>query len=257
MSIILPLSLHLNGCAPPPLPSFELSDTKSSLLRFRDYLICRLRIDLLLKDPFYWHHLGVPFNLPEIEVIEIECQNSSAPSPLVHRDAESEYLVAYMGSTTAGGTSSSSRHRASKQSPKTLPEGMIPRHGICINRQWSKLYSDSHLAASGLAGYSSEDRYQKGWFVDAWVPLPIRLFAKKESRSFTLRSIMWMVNTKNADGARGASRGKKIRKGSVSSNNSGGGSHGGSRSGSEIEAVCAKMTTITISHLLREREMLC
>jgi hypothetical protein len=183
-------------------PHFEFWDKNDV-----EHVICPAQLHLTLNDPndshdshdYHLHHQRqqsfVSTSLPDIQVIDIECCNTPVPSLLTDRDPDSSYHVTYVGSTTRD-------DKRSVGSDNRIPKDVVAKPGICINPNWSRLHFDA------------------GWYMNIWIPLPTRLFAKKETRMFTLRSRLWI--------------GKEDE---------------------EPEAVVGEKV-MTVSHLLRERDMI-
>jgi hypothetical protein len=186
-------------------PHFEFWDKNDA-----EHVVCPAQLHLTLKDPHELHDLDLdlhhhqgeqqsiaPTSLPEIQVIDVECSNTPVPSLLTDHDPDSNYRVTYEGSTT-----SRDDHRRGVGGDKTIPKDVVTKPGICIHPNWSRLHFD------------------EGWFMNLWIPNPTRLFAKKETRTGTLRSRL-----------------------------------GIGKEDEEPEAVVGERV-MTVSHLLREREMI-
>jgi len=206
-----PIHMHY---AAPTVDDFELSIVFLQQPHFEfwdkhdaEHVVCPAQLHLTLKDPHELHDLHLHHHhgqqsffttsLPDIQVIDVECSNTPVPSLLTDHDPDANYRIAYIGSMIHD-----DGHGVGVGSGKAIPKGVLTKPGICIHPNWSRLHFD------------------EGWFMNLWVPIPTRLFAKKETRSFTLRSRLWI--------------GKEDE---------------------EPEAVVGERV-MTVSHLLRERHMI-
>ncbi|KAF8167197.1 hypothetical protein B0H34DRAFT_791957 [Crassisporium funariophilum] len=79
----------------------------------------------------------------------------------------------------------------------------------------------------------------RGWFLKFWIPVPTRLFRKRETRAFDIRASVWMAGDEERLLSMGMGMGT------------------GLDSGSEDGEGCRLITEaeMTVSHLRREREM--
>jgi len=212
----------------------------------REYIICPAQLHLQLKNPIAWSQVSTELTMPEIYVIDIVCDNDFVPSVLAHHDPDNTFSVKYEGSKVHSSSdskkSSKKKKSAFKQTP--VPSSMNPKSGVCVDFDWENLYANSNATAADMVeSYSSDGRYLKGWFTNFWVPVPTRLFEKKESRSFALSTEVWFYRDQ----------------GGVESGNGKGGGGGGKRSkkkDDELDGVFGSQTVMTISHLCSEREML-
>ncbi|TFK68848.1 hypothetical protein BDN72DRAFT_841325 [Pluteus cervinus] len=216
----------------------------------QEYLICPAQIHVLLKHPLQWNQLSGDISMPEIYALDLACNNDAVPSILAKRDPDHDFSVRYTGSRATSESESRrpSRKKKSTRRPGSTPPTMVPKRGICIDFDWEKLYSPSG-SWEDSGSYSNDGRYMKGWFTDIWIPIPTRLFAKKETRTFTISSEIWFHRDANATHG-GSGRGGR------------GGSGSGGRSKKrdvdeelEPDGVFGSEKIMTVSHLWKEREM--
>jgi hypothetical protein len=206
----------MHHAAPPTVDDFELSIAFLQQPHFEfwdrndvEHVVCPAQLHLTLKDPHELHDfqlnlhphgrqpsIASPPSLPDIQVIDVECYNIPAPSLLTDHDPDSNYRVTYIGSTTRD-------DKRSGGGDKAIPKDVLKKPGICLQPDWTRFH------------HSNE-----GWLMKLWIPIPTQLFAKKETRTFILRSRLWI--------------GKEDE---------------------EPEAVVGERV-MTVSHLLSEREMI-
>jgi len=136
-------------------------------------------------------------------------------------DATQEYAVTYTGSRT--GTSTDDRLSDSDRGPKSKG---ISHSGISIEGRWTRVYAKT--------GYDSEDDGEEDhtprWNLQVWIPIPTRLFEKRETRAFNINARIWMM-------------GDELRALSLDGNVNG-----------DVIPLLAD-AEMTISHLRMEREM--
>ncbi|KAF8899441.1 hypothetical protein BD779DRAFT_1488897 [Infundibulicybe gibba] len=120
-----------------------------------DHVSWPAQINLTVKDPQRWH--STPLALPSIGIIDIQCTTKRTPrAPYAVPDLDAQYTAAYTGARTRDETGA--------------PISFAPQRGVHIEPDWIR-----------TAG-------RRGWYLKIWIPIPTRLFVKRETRAFTVRA---------------------------------------------------------------------
>lgn len=136
---------------------------------------------------------------PDFRCIDISCESFEYHTK-VSCSASPEYAVKYCGATVSG-------------SKNISPEYGLTA-GILMKKKWGKMFpspatrvsdrrscvprlSLSSSSSSDSGGETSSDESpkedkKKGWFLKVWVPIPLELFRKKESRAFRIKAAAWL-----------------------------------------------------------------
>ncbi|KAJ6564677.1 hypothetical protein B0H19DRAFT_1233487 [Mycena capillaripes] len=205
--------------------NFEVWDQEDEL-----FLVGPLSLHLTLRDPAKWD--GVPVSHPDVYVLEIKCGSkavvdSSHPWPYgsASKHDNYKYSVGYEG--------------AKMRNPvgKAVPPD--PRRGITIDTLWMRTYAGGTHAtpttppSSATAAYdtsttttplnanttapntNANSANRRGWEMQFFVPIATRLFEKRETRAFQVEGLISVWG----------------------------------------EQLATPMATMSVSHLMREREM--
>jgi hypothetical protein len=122
-------------------------------------------------------------------------------------DPNNEYNTHYTGSKTG----------TTKDDLDTTVETKLARDGISIEGKWTRTYSKPGVEGSGrarvdrrgpvISGHNIRARcqnydaaamamggaYARGWYLKAWIPIPTRLFLKRETRIFNINAQIFMM----------------------------------------------------------------
>lgn len=172
---------------------------------------------LMAKDAPSW--TGMPLALPDVSFIDIHCNSIPVRVRMTSYNPSQEYSTQYQGP-----------HLSSpgvKDGPDTISDTRPPSMShdrITLERHWIRTYSrpgvdgsgrarivrrgeiaDAYARAASGAGFGTDAR---GWYLKFWIPLPTRLFVKRETRMFQLDARVWMMGDEeralsldeNADG---------------------------------------------------------
>jgi hypothetical protein len=182
------------------------------------FVVGPISLHLTLKNPRKWDI--IPLSHPEIKILGIQCatkavvDSPSYPYTICAAEAD-KYTAAYDVSTPAN-----EHGKPATISEYETPAPSDPAAGIIVNPLWHRTYPSADPAVLNETNTSAHwsgrpGAAKRGWAMQFWVPVPTRLFAKRETRAFRVdaRIAVW---------------------------------------GNEVHAPGAEMS---ISHLMREREM--
>ncbi|TFK42242.1 hypothetical protein BDQ12DRAFT_720231 [Crucibulum laeve] len=177
-------------------------DTKHHVfwdLNDEEYATCHARLYLLAKDTHKWDLASL--SQPNISIIDIVCRVQPIHTAYGDYDPDVEYVVKYLGAMV--------RLEEGKE-PTLTPELGINIDPIwnCISNIPSSLVhrttsnnskdTGGHAKCElidGFANCSSRATVDvRGWFLDFWIPIPAKLFLKKETRLFDIQASVWMAN---------------------------------------------------------------
>lgn len=133
-------------------------------------------------------------------MLDIQCSTKAKPSIYSEYDTEAAHTVHYLGA------------KLQDSQGKSLP--LLHENGITIEPEWVRSYGKT----IGNANERGTGIGKRGWYLKVWVPIPMHLFRKRETRTFVLRAYVWI----------------------------------GDNEGGFVES----MEEMTVSHLRREREMI-
>lgn len=181
------------------------------------YVACPVLLCLMAKDSQPWS--GKPLALPDVTFFDIRCEDVALPSRMSVYNPLDEYSTHYTGSRIA--------------SPQENPLGTtrktrVDRDDITIEAKWVRTYVKPGVSSRRpLSGASSSHSAfgpattppraasprdttagARGWYLKFWVPVPTRLFVKRETRVFAIGARVWMMGDEerelsldeNADG---------------------------------------------------------
>ncbi|KAF4612456.1 hypothetical protein D9613_004413 [Agrocybe pediades] len=202
LSIIFPHSAH-----------FEVWDMGDNAI-----MGCAVILSIAAKDPEEW--AGVPIAVPEVSLVEVKCEDTPFPSCVSKYDPSQEFSVTYTGSKT--GTSTDDGTSISQNPKPKSRSNSTGTDGISIEGHWTRVYAKTDG--------SDEEDHTPRWNLQIWIPIPTRLFEKRETRAFNVSARIWLM-------------GDERRALSLDGNVDG-----------EVIPLLAD-AEMTVSHLRREREM--
>lgn len=221
----------------------------------RAFFACPIFLCLMAKDPRLW--AGTPISLPDVSLIDIRCDDLPVPSTMSAYDPSTEYGIQCTVPQNRGWNRGLPAPYSSSQQ-SSIPF-IVHHKEITIEGKWERTYTKPRLQgnhnntnnnnnnnnnngqtrilriADRDGGNTSETTTNgRGWYLKVWIPIPARLFLKRETRVFEIRARVWMM------------MGEKER-GSDALNLM-------ESEGEEDFPLVAK-AEMTVSHLRREREM--
>jgi hypothetical protein len=140
--------------------------------------------------------------LPDIRMLDIQCCTKAKPI-YSEFDPEAYHTVHYIGA------------KLQDDQGKRLP--LVHENGITIEPEWVRSYGKT-IGKGRNPNERGIGIGKRGWYLKIWVPIPMNLFRKRETRTFLLRACVWIGDDK----------------------------------GDFVET----MEEMTVSHLRREREMI-
>lgn len=130
------------------------------------------QINLIVKDSARW--ALKPLTLPDIRMLDIQCCTKEKFSLYSEFDSEALHTVYYTG--------------ARLQDDRGKPLPLIYENGITIEPEWVRSYGKTIGKQSGRGiGIG-----KRGWYLKLWVPIPMHLFKKRETRTFILHASVWV-----------------------------------------------------------------
>ena len=147
----------------------------------------------MAKDPRLW--AGTPISLPDFSLIDIRCDDLPVPSPMSVYDPSIEYAV----HCTVPWNRNLLPHSSSKNSKKTHSPLVVNHEEITIEGKWERTYTKPKMEGQtrvlhiGDTGDEDGTRNARGWYLKIWIPIPARLFMKRETRIFEIRASVWMM----------------------------------------------------------------
>lgn len=228
---------------------------------------------LMVKDPKQW--TATPLSTPDVSLIELKCDDIPLPvryaslcpdrrvmpavspsqspphvSPFVSCRPNT-YSTTFLGGKSALNDPASTQNGTSKNRVMSMMDAMkkhdeeqkMGKDKISLEGKWTKTFGlpgvggcDIKRTKSG----SSTSLPARGWYLKFWIPIPTRLFLKRETRIFKISAQIWMVDQKEErfdrfeTGLKGVNSGWSTEDGVPS-----------------LEAE----TRMTVSHLRKERDM--
>ena len=146
----------------------------------------------MAKDPHRW--TGTPIALPEFSLIDIRCDDLPVPSSMSVYDPSIEYAVQC--------TVPWNRNLPPPYSSSTKTEFpfIVDHKEITIEGKWERTYTKPKiegqtpiLRIADRNGDENGTRNARGWYLKIWIPIPARLFMKRETRIFEIRASVWMM----------------------------------------------------------------
>ncbi|KAF8971931.1 hypothetical protein BDZ97DRAFT_1913807 [Flammula alnicola] len=179
----------------PETSHFEMWDMSDS-----SHIACPALLCLMAKDAYPWS--GMPLALPDVTHIDIRCEDLPLPSRMSIYDPSQEYGTRYVGSKI--GTAKDDLNALVDTEPPAIGFG-----DITIEGKWVRTYSRPGVEGSGLSrvvrrgdvasAYASASNpigpraHARGWHLKFWIPIPTRLFVKRETRVFNIDARIWMM----------------------------------------------------------------
>ena len=165
----------------------------------------------MAKDPSIW--TGTPISLPDVSLVDIRCDDLPVPSSMSVYDPTIEYAV-----QCTVPQNRSWKHR-SLPPPYSLCKNpeipfVVSHKDITIEGKWEKTftkpkmegqtpilriadrigqYADNDDGGGGGGGGDDRTMNPRGWYLKFWIPIPARLFMKRETRIFEIRASVWMT----------------------------------------------------------------
>ncbi|KAF8902253.1 hypothetical protein CPB84DRAFT_1846420 [Gymnopilus junonius] len=142
---------------------------------------------LMIKEPAAFS--GMPIALPDVSLTDIRCEDLPLPVPRVKYEPREEYYTSYTGS------------KIGKMSPEPIKDAAPKRTGISMDNislegQWVRTYIKpgvDGIRHSRVPQDGDEAKDFRGWYQKFWVPIPTRLFEKRETRVFHIQARIWMM----------------------------------------------------------------
>jgi len=232
------------------------------------YFAVPILLCLMAKDSMAW--TGIPLAMPDVSLIDLRCDDIPLPVPS-HRvafDPSFAYSTSFLGGKSALEDSanlalgmSTGRGMGMMSSVKKREEEQtIGPKRISIDGKWVRTYAkpgvEGRFGGNSKANTNSQkpttSQYaSRGWYLKFWVPIPIRLFAKCETRAFRVHARVWMMG----DEERVLSLDRYESGIEMSADASGKSNEESQDSKGGYPYPLAMETEFTASHLRKEREM--
>lgn len=149
--------------------SFTLSPLSSA------YVHWPAQINLVVRNVGRW--ACTPLTLPDIRMIDIQCYTNAKLSIYSEFDPEAYHSVHYTGA------------KLEDEHGKPLP--LLHQNGIAIEPEWVRSYGRT-IGKGSKPNERGIGIGKRGWLLKIWVPIPMSLFKKRETRTFTLRAGVWI-----------------------------------------------------------------
>ena len=166
----------------------------------------------MAKDPSLW--TGTPISLPDVSLVDIRCDDLPVPSSMSVYDPTIEYAVQCTVPQNRGW-----KHRSLPPPPPPYslskkPEipFIVNHKDITIEGKWERTYTKPKMEGqtpilriadrNGQYAYDDDNddgdgddgtMNARGWYLKFWIPIPARLFMKRETRLFEIRASVWMT----------------------------------------------------------------
>ena len=147
----------------------------------------------MAKEPRLWS--GTPIALPHFSLIDIRCDDLPVPSSMSVYDPSIEYAVQC---TVPWNQSLPPPYSSS--SKKTEFPFIVNHQEISIEGKWERTYTKPKMEGQTPVFYIADkngeadgSRNARGWYLKIWIPIPARLFLKRETRIFEVRASVWMM----------------------------------------------------------------
>ena len=116
-----------------------------------------------------------PIATPSVNHIEIHCHTKPLPTTRYSVcEAESGFSVRYRGAKT--------------RDKKGYDLPLLHENGICVQPGWVRTWPTEMTDSEGKRVEITEGEGKRGWFMKAWIPIPTRLFVKRETRTFVVEA---------------------------------------------------------------------
>ena len=158
----------------------------------------------MAKDPRSW--TGTPISLPDVSLIDIRCDDLPIPSTMSVYDPNIEYAV----QCTVPQNKPWNRDPPPPYSPsqKISVSSLVNPNEITIEGVWERTYTKPKKEGPNQTQiFRIADRHGdedgtmdgRGWYLKFWIPIPARLFLKRETRIFEVRASVWMMLMKSEE----------------------------------------------------------
>jgi hypothetical protein len=233
---------------------------------------------LMTKEPKRW--TTTPLAMPDVSLIDLQCEDvavpvrfpslylprsvpsgpvsSMSPTSSSLSPSSNMYSTKFLGGKSAldersaGSSERSKRRRMSMMDTlnKIEEEQTMRPDKISLDGKWVRTHSwpgvegrhGRRCRESGQAtAYANPPR---GWYLKFWIPIPTRLFMKRETRIFRIRAKAWMTGNEESV----VQLDRFETEGSVDA------VLGEDKKEEDASPLLAE-TQMTVSHLRREREM--
>ena len=152
----------------------------------------------MMKDPRRW--IGTPIALPDFNLIDIRCDDLPVPSSMSVYDPDIEYAV--QCSVPWNRSLPPPPYYSSSSKEAEFPF-IVDHNEITIEGKWEKTYTKPKMKGQALIFDADPDRKgdldvdgtrnARGWYLKIWIPIPARLFMKRETRIFEIRASVWLT----------------------------------------------------------------
>ena len=146
----------------------------------------------MAKDPDRW--TGTPIALPDFSLIDIRCDDLPVPSSMSVYDPSIEYAVQC---TVPWNRSLPPPYSSSKNTEFPF---VVDYNEINIEGIWERTYTKPKMEGqtpifhiADRIGDVDGTRNARGWYLKIWIPIPAKLFLKRETRIFEVRASVWMT----------------------------------------------------------------
>ena len=189
----------------------------------------------MAKDPRLWN--GTPIALPDVSLIDIRCDDLPVPSTMSVYDPNIEYSVHCTAPQNMPWNRTLPPYSSSQFSFTVDPSE------ITLEGKWERTYTKPKKEGySQTQVFRIADRHGdedgtmdgRGWYLKFWIPVPAKLFLKRETRIFEIRASVWMMSMIGV----GEQRMMDLEQ------------------GGEEEFPLIAEAEMSVSHLRREREMM-
>lgn len=211
----------------------------------------------MAKDPRIW--TGTSISPPDVNLIDIRCDDLPVPSSMSVYDPSIEYGIRC---TVPQKKAWDRPSFSSSHMRKTLPLVIDPEE-ITIDGKWERTCTQPKVAAgrgqttriprigdaaaarnnnnnnnnnnrsgNGDNAHETTTLAGRGWYLKFWIPIPARLFVKRETRAFEIKASVWMMSDE-----------ERVLSGM-------------DLEGEEDDFPLVAEAGMTVSHLRREREMM-
>ena len=152
----------------------------------------------MMKDPHRW--TGSPISLPDFNVIDIRCDDLPVPSSMSVYDPSIEYAVKCSVPWNRSLPQASPPLYPSPRKHEAESPFIVDPKEITIEGKWERTYTKPKMEDQtpifqipDRDGDVDGTRTARGWYLKIWIPIPARLFMKRETRIFEIRASVWMT----------------------------------------------------------------
>jgi hypothetical protein len=206
----------------------------------RAFFACPLFLCLMAKNPRLW--TGTSISLPDVSLVDIRCDDLPVPSTMSVYDPNIEYAVQCTVPQNRPWNRGLPPYSSSDKQQTGVPFNIDPKE-ITLEGKWERTYtspnkqSHSQTQIFRIAHRPGEEdgtMNGRGWYLKFWIPVPARLFLKRETRVFEIRASVWMMSMKGEERVLNMMDSEKE---------------------ADEDFPLIAETEMTVSHLRRERDM--